>query len=89
MRAHDKKVHPRQFQEGDLVLKKILLNQQDQRGKWTPNWDGLYVIKRAFTGGALILSEIEGNDLPSPINSDVVKKILCLKNKNKMMKGGI
>ena len=33
IRAHDKKVRPRQFQEGDLLLKKILPNQQDQRGK--------------------------------------------------------
>ena len=29
MRAHDKKVCPHQFQKGDLVLKKILPNQQD------------------------------------------------------------
>ena len=34
MRAHDKKVRPRQFKEGDLVLKKILPNQQDQRRNW-------------------------------------------------------
>ena len=74
MRAHDKKVHPRQFREGDLVLKKILPNQQDQRGKWAPNWDGPYVVKRAFLEGALILVEMDENDLPSPINSDVVKK---------------
>ena len=26
IRAHDKKVHPRQFRKGDLVLKKILPN---------------------------------------------------------------
>ena len=37
MRAHDKKVHPRQFWKEDLVLKKILPNQQNQRGKWAPN----------------------------------------------------
>ena len=37
IRAHDKKVRPRQFREEDLVLKKILPNQQDQRGKWAPN----------------------------------------------------
>ena len=29
MRAHDKKVRPQQFREGDLMLKKILPNQQD------------------------------------------------------------
>ena len=32
MRANDKKVRPRQFKEGDLVLKKILPNQQDPKG---------------------------------------------------------
>ena len=37
IRAHDKKVRLRQFREGDLVLKKILPNQQDQSGKWAPN----------------------------------------------------
>ena len=37
MRAHDKKVHPRQFRKGDLILKKILPNQKDQRGKWALN----------------------------------------------------
>ena len=74
MRAHNKKVHPRQFRERDLVLKKILPNQQDQRGKWAPNWDGPYVVKRAFSREALILTEMDGNDLPSPINSNAVKK---------------
>ena len=73
MRAHDKKVRPRQFREGDLVLK-IFPNQQDQRGKWAPNWDSPYVIKRTFLEGALILEKMDGNDLPSLINSDTVKK---------------
>jgi len=74
MRAHDKKVHPRQFREGDLVLKQILPIHKDERGKWTPNWEGPYVVKRAFSGGALILTEMDGDDLPNPINSDSVKK---------------
>ena len=56
------------------MLKKILPNQQDQRGKWAPNWDGPYVVKRAFSGRALILMEMDRNELPSPINSDTVKK---------------
>ena len=74
IRAHNKKVRPRQFREGDLVLKKILPNQQDQRGKWTSNRDGPYVVKRAFSEAALILTEMDGNDLPSSINSDAMKK---------------
>ena len=74
MRAHNKKVCPRQFKEGELVLKKILSNQQDLREKWVPNWQGPYVVKKAFSGGALILTEMDGNDLPHPINADAVKK---------------
>ena len=56
------------------MLKKILPNQQDQRGKWAPNWNGPYIVKKAFSRGALILIEMDGNDSPSPINSDVVKR---------------
>ena len=37
MRAYDKKVWPRQFKEGDWLLKKIIPNQQDPRGKWALN----------------------------------------------------
>ncbi|KAG8481494.1 hypothetical protein CXB51_026340 [Gossypium anomalum] len=53
MRAYNKKVRPREFYEGDLVLKKILPIQKDFRGKLMPNWEGPYVIKKAFSGGAL------------------------------------
>ncbi|XP_016749247.1 uncharacterized protein [Gossypium hirsutum] len=54
-------VLPREFNEGDLVLKKILPIQKDFRGKWMSNWEGPYVVKKAFFGGALV-------------NSDAVKK---------------
>ncbi|EOY21231.1 RNA-directed DNA polymerase [Theobroma cacao] len=74
MRAYEKKVHPRQFREGELVLKRILPNQTDFRGKWMPNWEGPYVVKKAFSGGALILADMDGGDLPNPINADAVKK---------------
>ena len=42
--------------------------------KLAPNWDGLYVVKKAFLMGAVIITEMDGNDLPSPINFDAVKK---------------
>nr|XP_027189420.1 protein NYNRIN-like [Cicer arietinum] len=73
-KAYEKKVRPREFQEGDLVLKKILPIKKDFRGKWTPNYEGPYVVKKAFSGGALILAEMDGDDLPLPVNSDAVKK---------------
>ncbi|XP_073223457.1 uncharacterized protein [Cicer arietinum] len=73
-KAYEKKVRPREFREGELVLKKILPIKKDSRGKWTPNYEGPYVVKKAFSGGALILAEMDGDELPLPVNSDAVKK---------------
>ncbi|KAE8695867.1 high mobility group B protein 6-like [Hibiscus syriacus] len=50
IQAHNKKVRPRIFREGGLVLKRILPVQKDFRGKWTSNWEGPYVVKKAFFG---------------------------------------
>lgn len=74
IRAHDKKIHPRQFHEGDLVLRKILPTTKDSRGKWSPNYEGPYVVKKAFSGGALILTDMDGDELSSPVNADAVKR---------------
>ncbi|XP_073219590.1 uncharacterized protein [Cicer arietinum] len=73
-KAYEKKIRHREIQEGDLVLKKILPIQKDYRGKWTPNYEGSYVVKKAFLGGALILTNMDGKDLALPVNSDAVKK---------------
>ncbi|RDY06381.1 Gypsy retrotransposon integrase-like protein 1, partial [Mucuna pruriens] len=72
-RAFDKKVKPRVFQKGDMVLKKVLPNIKDQRGKWAPNYKGPYVVKQAFSGGALILTNAEGQDLKYLVNVDSVR----------------
>ena len=74
MRAHDKKIRPRQFQEGELVFKRISQNRQDLRGKWSPNWEGPYIVKKVFSGGALILAKMDGKEFYSPINDDIFKK---------------
>ena len=73
-RAFNKKVRPREFREGDLVIKKILPSQEDNRGKWAPTYEGPYRVKYAFLGGALILTDMEGHELGKPINSDAVKR---------------
>jgi len=67
-KAFDKKVWPKEFNEGDLVVKKIMPMQKDHRGKWMPNFEGPYVVKKAFSRGALILTRIDGEDLPLPVN---------------------
>ncbi|RDX73765.1 Gypsy retrotransposon integrase-like protein 1, partial [Mucuna pruriens] len=68
----DKKVGPRQFKE-DLVLRKILPNARDPRGKWAPNYEGSYVVKHTFSRGALVLVNLEGQELQHPVNADTVK----------------
>ena len=71
--AFNKKVKPRHFKEGDLVLKKVLSNVKDPRGTFTPNYEGPYVVKRVLSGGALVLAEMYGPNLRDPVNSDAVK----------------
>jgi len=73
-KAFDKKVRPQELREGDLVVKKIISVQKDHRGKWMPNYEGPYVVKKVFSRGALILTKMDGEELPLPVNSDAVKK---------------
>ena len=73
-KAFNNKVRPCVFREGDLVLKKIQSFITDSRGKWTPNYDGPYVVKKAFSGGALILATMDGEEITRPVNADAVKK---------------
>jgi len=74
-KACDKKVCPWEFREGELVVKKIISVQKDHRDKWMPNYEGPYVVKKAFSWGALILTRMEGVELPLPVNSVTAKKI--------------
>jgi hypothetical protein len=39
-KAYNKKVKPRVFKEGDLVLKNISLASGEDQSKWAPNYDG-------------------------------------------------
>ena len=75
-KAFDKKVHPRVFKEGDLVLKNILIPRLDSRGKWTPNYEGPYMVKKTFSDGGLILTTTDEEELPHPTNSDVIKNTM-------------
>lgn len=56
------------------MLRKIFPIYKDPRGKWTSNYEGPYVGKKAFSGRALILTTMDGVELPRPVNSDAVKK---------------
>ncbi|XP_049354720.1 uncharacterized protein LOC125819297 [Solanum verrucosum] len=47
--AYNKKVHPRHFEVGQLVLKRILPHQEEAKGKFPPNWQGPYLIKEMLS----------------------------------------
>ena len=46
IKAFNKKVRRQTYQVGDLVIKRIILSQSDPRGKWTPTYEGPFVIKQ-------------------------------------------
>ena len=44
----------------------------DLRGKFSPTHKGLYMVKKAFSGGALILADMDRHNFNMPTNSDAV-----------------
>ncbi len=73
-KAFNKNVHPPEFLLRDLVLKKILPNQSDPQGKWSPTYEGPFMVKKVFSDRALILTHMDGEELPRPVNLDAVKR---------------
>ena len=67
-------MRPCKFSEGDLVLKKVSHVQKDHRGKWAPNYEGSFMVKKTFSGGALFLMNMDDEELPSSVNFDIVKR---------------
>ncbi|KAF1889352.1 hypothetical protein Lal_00024676 [Lupinus albus] len=64
----------RNFEIGNLILEKILPNQEDTNGKWTINYKGSYIVKNAFSGGTPVLQDIGENVLPRSMNTDAIKR---------------
>ncbi|XP_070029460.1 uncharacterized protein [Nicotiana sylvestris] len=73
-RVYNKKVWPRNFEVGQLVLRHILPHHQEAKGKFAPNWKGSYIIRKILPIGALYLGDIEGNDPEAVVNADTVKR---------------
>ena len=44
----------------------------DHRGKFAPTYEGPYVVKKAFSRGALILADMDRHAFSMPTNSDAV-----------------
>ncbi|XP_015081370.1 uncharacterized protein LOC107024995 [Solanum pennellii] len=46
----------------------------EYKGKFAPNWQGPYMVRKVLSGGALVMSEMDGTVWTKPVNSDVVKR---------------
>ena len=75
-RHYNKKVMPKQFEEGDLVWKLILpIGSKDNRfGKWSPTWEGPYHISQCLPGNAYILMDLDGQEFERALNGKYLKK---------------
>uniref|UniRef100_M1D637 Integrase n=1 Tax=Solanum tuberosum TaxID=4113 RepID=M1D637_SOLTU len=77
IRAFHKKVRARIFEIGQLVLKRIFPHQDEYKGKFAPNWQGPYMVRKVLSGGALILSEMDGTEWPKPSTQMLSRDTMC------------
>ena len=65
-RYYNKKVKPRIYMPGDLILKKLLPTRKNpEQGKLGPNWEGPYIISRVIRPGNYELQTDEGKNFTS------------------------
>jgi hypothetical protein len=59
-RAYNKKVKLKSFHVGDLVWKTILpvCTKDHKFGKWSPSWEGLYIIVKVITENSYMLKTL-------------------------------
>ena len=69
-RAFRKRVKPRKFQKGNLVLKVLRGLINDPRGKFRPTWSRPYVIRDLTRERVVWLIDLDGNQFTEPVNVD-------------------
>ena len=66
---YNRKVRPRVFKEGSLVLRKVFENTAEKRaGKLQANWEGPYVVFKVNKNGSYHLQTLNGTPLLRPWN---------------------
>ena len=73
-RQYAKSVIERKFRVNDLVLRSTAYLKHRPGGKWSPNWEGPYVVKEALPCNSYRLINADGIELPDPINARHLKK---------------
>ncbi|CAL2239111.1 unnamed protein product [Prunus armeniaca] len=72
---YNKRAKIRQFQPGDLVLRKAFITAQRQGSKkMKPNWEGPYVISRFGGRGSYTLDTMDGKEIPRQWNAYHLRK---------------
>ena len=75
-RAYNKKVKAKSFQVGELVCKTILplATKSNKFGKWSPSWEGPYMIIKVIFGNSYMVETMQGERLPRFLNGRYLKK---------------
>ena len=72
---YNSNVRHRDFQVGDLVLRKVMGATRDpSQGKLGPNWEGLYRIASWQRKGTYHLETLDGRKLQHPWNTEHLRK---------------
>ena len=72
---HDTLVKPKQFNIGDLLLKRVSMPTKDPaHGKLEPNWEGLYKVINCKRQGSYYLEVLAGRWLEHPWNMEHLRK---------------
>ena len=74
-RRYNSRVRHKDFQVGDLVLRKVMSSARDlTQGKLGPNWEGLYRIMSWQRKGTYHLETLDRQKLPHPWNIEHLRK---------------
>ena len=72
---YDRRVGPRSFKPGDLVLRKLLPSRKDRtHGKLEPNWEGPYLVSRIVRPDNYELQTEERKTLPHSWNAEHLRR---------------
>ena len=72
---YNRRVKPRFFQSGDLVLRKVFKNIANPLAeKFQPNWEGPYIVTRAGESGSYALNKLDGTPVPRMWNAMHLKR---------------